>query len=235
VFSPRTTDDSNVGNVSESEKQATCFGQEQPLCSSQLAVLECPSERNGITNLKTMLSTLEKLHSTVMKRGIDYDTILGTPKPTLLKPGAELLVRFFDLVPDTQIVKRIEKTETEIPYFQYDAECRICNKYEIFLGNGLGSCNSAEPTYAFSWVFENDLPDELREKKDGLKNTMLNGRAQYRIGSSRNDIFGSVNSMQKRAKKRAFVDAVLCVTNADRIFTQDFAEEKEGDDVKDDL
>lgn len=231
VLSSRTIGNNNVP---ESEKQAP-FGQERPFGRKQLAVLECPSEQGGFSNLKTMLSTLEKLHKTVMKRGIDYDTISGTPKPTLLKPGAELLVRFFELVPDTQIVNKIEKTELEIPYFQYDAECRICNKYEIFLGNGLGSCNSAEPTYAFSWVFEDDLPEELKEKKDDLKNMSLNGRIQYRIESSRNDVFGSVNSMQKRAKKRAFVDAVLSITNADRIFSQDLGEQEEGDDVGDDL
>jgi hypothetical protein len=217
-------------NVRESKKQAP-FGQERRFDRTQLALLECPTERRGFSNLKTMLSTLEKLYTTVMKKGIDYDTISGTPKPTLLKAGAELLVRFFELVPDTQIVNRIERTELEIPYFQYDAECRICNKYEIFLGNDLGSCNSAEPTYAFSWVFEDDLPHELKEKKDDLKNVSLNGRIQYRIESSRNDIFGSVNSIQKRAKKRAFVDAVLCVTNADRIFSQDLGEQKQGDAV----
>jgi hypothetical protein len=80
-------------------------------------------------------------------------------------------------------------------------------------------------------VFEDDLPPELKEKKDDLRNVSLNGRIQYRIESSRSDIFGSVNSIQKRAKKRAFVDAVLCVTNADRIFSQDSGEQKEGDDV----
>ena len=232
IPSSRLTSEVHTEDSSDGKSEANPSNQKRPLDCLQLAVLECPSERTGIANLKAMLAVLETLHTTVMKRGIDYDTILGTPKPTLLKPGAELLVRFFSLVPDTRIVKRMEKIEIDIPYFQYDAECRLCNKYEIYLGNGIGSCNSGEPAYAFRWVFESELPEELREKKDELRANTLNGQTLYKIGSSRNDIFGAVNAIQKRAKKRAFVDAVLGVIGADRVFTQDMKVE-EGENSND--
>lgn len=202
----------------------------RPNASQALAVLECPNERTGIADIKTMLSLLENLHTTVMKKGIDYDIILGTPKPTLLKPGAELLVRVFNLVPDTQITNRIEKFDCDIPYFQYDAECALTNKYGAYLGNGLGSSNSGEPSYAFKWVFESDLPAILKEKKDELRSEAVNGRISYQIESSRTDIFGAVNAIQKRAKKRAFVDAVLGLTGVSRVFTQDLRGENEIDD-----
>lgn len=197
-----------------------------------LAVLELPDEKSSIGKLKTMLELLDKLYTSVMKKGVDYDTLPGTPKPGLLKPGAELLIRFFNLVPDTRIVRRIEKTELETPYFQYDTECRLCNRYEVFVGNGIGSCNSAEPSYAFRWVFQGELPEELVEKKNELRKTVLpNGQAQFRIRSSRNETFGAVNSIQKRAKKRALMDAVLGVTGAGRLFTADLNEEQDESDT----
>ena len=194
------------------------------------ALLDFPNERTGIAEAKTMLSILQTLQTTVMKKGIDYDVIQGTPKPTLLKPGAELLVRVFNLVPDAHITNRIEILDKEIPYFQYDAECSLSNRYDKHLGNGLGSSNSGEPSFAFKWVFESDLPQELRAKKEDLRSMVLNGRNAYRVESSRIDIFGAVNSIQKRAKKRAFVDAILGITSVSRLFTQDFGAENETDD-----
>lgn len=205
--------------------------EKRPFDRQQPAVLECPNERTGIGNIQTMLSLLESLQNTVMKRGIDYDVIYGTPKPTLLKPGAELIVRVFNLVPHSMITNRIERLDQEIPYFQYDAECRLCNKYHAYLGNGLGSCNSGEPSYAYRWVFQKDLSDELKERKNELESSVLNGQISYRIQSSRNDIFGAVNAIQKRAKKRSFVDAVLGITGVSRIFTQDLRGEDEVDVV----
>ena len=195
-------------------------------------LLDLPTERTGIADAKTMLSLLETLQTTVMKKGIDYDIIQGTTKPTLLKPGAELLVRVFNLVPDAHITNRIELLDREIPYFQYDAVCSLSNRYDTYLGNGLGSSNSGEPSFAFKWVFESDLPGELSARKEDLRSMVLNGRNAYRVESSRIDIFGAVNSIQKRAKKRAFVDAVLGITSVSRLFTQDIRAENETDDDK---
>lgn len=200
--SARMSSAMNPDESSENGVQATSFTRKRPVEHRALAVLECPSERTGIADIKTMLSLLETIQTEVMKKGIDYGIIPGTPKPSLLKPGAELLVRVFNLVPDTRIVSRIELLEFEIPYFQYDAECALMNKYEAYLGNGLGSSNSGEPSYAFKWVFEGDLPEELKQKKEELRSGVLNGQTTYRIESSRNDIFGAVNAIQKRAKKR---------------------------------
>ena len=226
---PRLACEAYQSRNPENNRPINGWSEKRPLSRQQLAVLDCPNERTGIASIQTMLSLLEKLQTTVMKRGVDYDVILGTPKPTLLKPGAELIVRTFNMVPHTVITNRTERLEFEIPYFQYDAECMLCNKYQAYLGNGLGSCNSGEPSYAFKWVFQKELPEELKEKKDELQTSVLNGQISYRIESSRNDIFGAVNAIQKRAKKRAFVDAVLGITGVSRLFTQDLRGEEEVD------
>lgn len=55
---------------------------------------------------------LDAVYRTVMQKGTDYDTLPGTSKPSLLKPGAEFLARHFDLVAETKIVNGVEKLET---------------------------------------------------------------------------------------------------------------------------
>ena len=95
------------------------------------------------------------------------------------------------------------------------------------MGNGVGSCNSAEPQYAFRWVFQEELPKDVRNPEE-LRMREVGEKAQYRVPSSGNEVFGLVNSVKKKAKKRAFVDAVLQVTCASRMFTQDM-EESGGD------
>ncbi len=185
-----------------------------------LAVLDLPDERTALPKLVRMAAMLDKLYTSVMRKGTDYDTLPGMSKPSLLKPGAELLARLFDLVADTQIVSSAERVDHEIPYFSYDAECRLFNRYGAFVGNGIGCCNSAEPQYAFRWVFQEELPRDVRSLEE-LRTRELGERTQYRVPMTRNEVFGLANSVKKKAKKRAFVDAILTVTGSSRLFSQD--------------
>ena len=50
---------------------------------------------------------------------------------------------------------------------------------------------------------------------------------RYRVPSSVNETFDAANTVLKMAKKRSFIDAVLTVTGASRIFTQDLEDIKE--------
>jgi hypothetical protein len=45
--------------------------------------------------------------SAQMQQGIDYGTIPGTNKPTLLKPGAEKLCRLFNLRPNFNLIQSV--------------------------------------------------------------------------------------------------------------------------------
>lgn len=194
--------------------------------SSSRQVLDIPDESTSIPKLKRMAAMLDTLYTSVMQEGTDYDTLPGTSKPGLLKAGAELLARLYNLVADTRIVNSVERTEQEVPYFQYDAECRLSNGRGEFVGNGVGSCNSAEPQYAYKWVFDEELSRDVKNPED-LRMREIGGKKQYRVPSSREEVFGLANSIKKKAKKRAFVDAILTVTCAGRIFTQDVGESGE--------
>ncbi len=191
--------------------------------------IEVPDEKTGIPKLKRMNKMLDAVYRTVMQKGTDYDTLPGSSKPILLKPGAELLARHFDLVADTKILNGVEKMEQEVPYFQYDAECRLFNSKGTFVGNGVGSCNTAEPQYAHMWVFLEDLPKTIKNPEE-LETRDIGRVKQFRVPLSREEAFGLVNTVRKKAKKRAFVDAVLQVTSSSRLFTQDIGDSKDDDD-----
>jgi hypothetical protein len=194
-----------------------------------LSALDVPDEKTSIPKLKRMNRMLDAVYRTVMQRGTDYDTLPGASKPILLKPGAELLAHHFSLVADTKIVNSIEKLDREVPYFQYDAECRLYNSKGEFVGNGVGSCNTGESQYAHVWVVEEDLPKGVKNPEE-LQMRQVGRVKQYRLPLSREEAFDLANSVKKKAAKRAFVDAILRVTNSSRLFTQDVGESKDDDD-----
>lgn len=201
-----------------------------------MLAVDVPDEKTSIPKLRRMNRMLDAVYRLVMQEGTDYDTLPGTSKPILLKPGAELLAHHFNLVADTKIVNSVEKTEQDIPYFQYDAECRLHNARGEFVGNGVGSCNTAEPQYTHVWVLQEDLPKSTKNPEE-LQTRDLGGTKQFRVPLSREEAFGLVNTVRKKARKRAFVDAVLTVTCSSRLFTQDVTDgsASEGDDNNDDV
>ena len=185
-----------------------------------MSAVDVPDEKASIPKLERMNRMLDAVYRTVMQKGTDYDTLPGSSKPVLLKPGAELLARHFNLVADTKIVSSVEKTDQEVPYFEYIAECRLYNARGEFVGNGVGSCNTAESEYAYVWVPVESLPENVKNPED-LQTREAEGVRQYRIPLSRSEAFSLANTAVKKASKRAFVDAILKVTAGSRLFTQD--------------
>ena len=172
-----------------------------------------------ITEIRNLIRKLDEFYKTILQKGVDYDTIPGTPKPTLLKPGAELLLRFFDLRSEIKNTQSIENTDPNNPYFQYNITIAIYNKHGEKLGEGLGSANSKETKFAFRWVPEKYVPSNIDKKN--LEKREENEKVLYKIPTPPNEIFSMANTIMKMAQKRALISAVLMVTGASRIFTQD--------------
>src|SRR5690606_33112617 len=106
-----------------------------------------------IEDAKKDLESLYQVMKSVMRNGIDYDTIKGTGKPTLLKPGAERLMRFFGLSQKVDLVEKI--VDWDKPLFYYHYKVTIFKKYpdfEIEVAECDGSCNSFEDKYRWRWV-----------------------------------------------------------------------------------
>lgn len=174
----------------------------------------------------------------------DYGTIPGTPKPTLLKPGADKLCEIYGLSDDYQIVSEYsrEDWDRDPPLFDYTVKCVLTDKRSgIPVASGLGSCNSYEGRYRYR--------DSNRKCPKCGKESIIKGKEQYgggwlcfakkggcgakfadgeksiesqQTGKVVNDDLATYkNTIIKMAKKRAKVDATLSATRSSGIFTQD--------------
>lgn len=178
---------------------------------------------NTVDEVKAQVAIIHKIMKQVMQKGVHYGTIPGCgDKPTLLKPGAEVIMTTFRLAAHP-------KTEETMDHDSY----RVMAKVGIVepggreLGDGVGECSSDEDKYKWrrpvcdeEWN-ETD-PDRRREKwikKDGKPLKMKQVRTA--VADVRNTVL-------KMAKKRALIDAILTCTAASDIFTQDIEDMPEG-------
>lgn len=107
---------------------------------SQLA----PTHSKAIALTAQHYQTMVAFVKVQMQKEIDYGTIPGTNKPTLLKPGAEKLCRLFSLRPSYQLIDYI--TDFDKPLFHYHYRCSLIKSGEM-VGQGDGNCNSMENKY----------------------------------------------------------------------------------------
>ena len=175
------------------------------------------------TNPAQYVRRLNYIYLHLLQKGTDYGTIPGTQKPTLYKAGAELLAMSLGLRTETS-----EITETRemfgITMITSSAHTEVFWG-ETKIGDGYGSCSSAETKYAFRWASESKVPKNY-DKEKLYSDEGQYGR-RYRVPSSPYEIMDVANTVMKMAIKRSYVDAVLRVTGASRIFTQDL-EDLEG-------
>ena len=170
----------------------------------------------------------------------DFGIIPGTPKPTLLKPGADKLCELYGLADDYEVTQRTEDFEKGL--FDYEVKCVLMSKAGGFLvSTGLGSCNSYEKKYRWR--------DAQRQCPNCGKETIIKGKEEYgggwlcyakkggcgakfadndpqitsqTVGKVQNeDVADLKNTILKMAKKRAKIDATLSATRSSGVFTQD--------------
>ena len=147
-----------------------------------------------------MRDALTSLFENLLQLGIDFDRIPGTDKPTLLKPGAELLCKVFKLAQGKADV--LDKSEDwDKGIFSYTIGMPLIHiESGHQIAYGIGAANSHEKKHRYRNVdgkkMENADPADLQ------------------------------NTLMKMANKRAFVDAVLKATGASRMFTQDMEDFK---------
>jgi hypothetical protein len=104
----------------------------------------------------------------VMTDGVHYGKIPGTDKPTLLKPGAELLCKTFGLYADYEPMTQIENfgIDGSQPLFYYRYKCLLRRIEDgAIVGTGIGSCNSHESKYGYRWMPEHEVPANLDKSK----------------------------------------------------------------------
>jgi len=178
--------------------------------SEEMLELAVMHTQNPIT-LQQMgedLNRLTKFVKEILKRDQDFGVIPYTgKKPTLLKPGAEKLLKFFRYVPRFNLIEKVMDWNPNNPFFYFNYNCTIYDRVtgEI-VAEANGSCNSREKKYAYKQSkSENQLPEP-----------------QPPVYT-----FTIVNTLEKMAQKRALIGATLIATCASMFFTQDI-EDMEG-------
>lgn len=164
-------------------------------------------------DVRAQVNLIQEVMKAVMQKDQHYGVIPGAgTKPTLLKPGAEKLMATFRLAADP-VVEDLSVTDI----FRYRVTCRlIAQSTGIFVGAGVGECSSDEEKYKWRFAISDAeyaaTPEDrkrIKYKRDGQINQVRTNPADV------------ANTILKMAKKRALVDAVLTVTGASDIFTQD--------------
>jgi hypothetical protein len=200
---------------------------------------------------KARLAEFQEFVKDYLKEGEDYGTIPGTPKPTLLKPGADKLCELYGLADDYEILDKVEDFDRGL--FDYTIKCVLTSRRSgALVATGMGSCNSYESKYRW------------REGKRVCpvcgKDAIIKGKKEYdrtggeggwlcftkkggcgakfadndetivkqEIGRVENDNIADLkNTFLKMAKKRAKIDGTLSATRSSGIFGQDM------EDIKD--
>lgn len=197
-----------------------------------------------VEDMIAQVQKIQQVMKQVMKEGEHYGVIPGTgTKPTLLKPGAEKLCLLFRLAPHYHSVEAHDGKHLTIK--------SACSLHHIptgqVWGTGEGSCSTKESKYAFR-KGKRACPkcgaDAINKSKfppRGRPNEAPGWYCYAKVGGCgvefaaddpaitaqetgrvpNEDLADSYNTVLKMANKRSLVAAVLNVTGASDIFTQD--------------
>lgn len=198
----------------------------------------------SVDNLIAHVTKVHAVQRRVMKEGHHYGTVPGAgDRKCLLKPGAELLTLTFKLDPQFLVADRWDGEHLESLVTCTLFHAPTGNR----LGSGVGSCSTRESKYAWRKA-ERICPKcgtaaIIKGKADygggwlcfarkggcGAKfpdkDSTITGQQTGRVANP--DIADVYNTVRKMACKRAHVAAVLFITGASEIFTQDLDDEDE--------
>jgi hypothetical protein len=178
--------------------------------------------RDVVESQKMLSAAMKK----VMREGVHYGKIPGTPKPTLYKPGAEVLCAMFHIATTYEATDLSGTLEDGVPFVRYRVVCR--GSYQpnaMHMGEGLGECSSLEDKYAWRRAKpgEFDEADEWQRREAFVKD----GRLQQ----VRTNPHDQGNTVLKMACKRAHVAMTLSVVAASDVFTQDLEDDPDAIDA----
>lgn len=153
-----------------------------------------------INRVVSHLQQVQEVVSRVLKEGIDndYGIIPGTPKKSLLKPGAEKLMKLFGLGARFKLIDKEFDRYENFALFSYE-----CEVYHLKTGIVLATCEGTANSH---------------EKKYKNRSIKQNGVV---VDYEPTPICDILNTLKKMAQKRALVGAVIIATAASDYFTQD--------------
>lgn len=186
--------------------------------NQNLAVLTVESSPLTAVQVSQQVQLIQQVMKSVMKEKEHYGIIPGCGnKPTLLKAGAEKLAHTFRFAPKYE---EIVGSKEDVDFISYKIKCDLIHiPTGMFVGSGLGACNSREKKYRERSVTASRATVE--EKAIGKKEFRYGDNGGYEVYIVPQNPWDLQNTLYKMACKRALVSAVLNATAASDIFTQD--------------
>lgn len=212
-----------------------------------LATMSDQEFEQRLAGLKKAQDRMQRIHKDIMERDTHYGVIPGTGnKPTLLKPGAELLCKLHHLVP-TFDQRTIIGDGVTAPHIRVLSTCSLHYETEDgpIVAQGVGASNSWEKKYRYrdaqrrcpkcgaAAIFRSKYPDRKTaemgwycfDKRGGCGATFGENDAAIRdqqLGQIENpDPYDGENTLEKMSAKRAQTDATLRATATSGLFSQD--------------
>jgi len=115
----------------------------QEVQTTSLSIIENVSLQQVQATLAKIAQFQQLVHSQ-LKQNQDYGVIPGTPKPTLLKPGAEKILMLMGLRSEFEIADSTR--DFEKGFFQYQVRCKLY-RGDVLITEGLGAANTKERKY----------------------------------------------------------------------------------------
>lgn len=171
------------------------------------------------TEVIARVHRIQDVMKALMKEGTHYGTIPGTPKPTLYKPGAELVLMTFRIAASPSLIEDLS-TPDEI---RYRVTVRGTNQVSgDVLGELSGECSSNEEKYRWRAPVCDEEFNETPEDRRRMKwKKGYQGAAASQLKQVRTSPADVANTILKMATKRALIAMTLVTTGCSDIFAQD--------------
>ena len=184
--------------------------------SGKLTVIE--NEQRALTaiDMRAQVNLVQEVMQAVMKKDTHYGVIPGTKKPSLYKPGAEVLAATFRIA----VSYRVDDLSTADDVRYRVAAVGTHQTSGIVLGEGMGECSSGEEKYRWRRAICEEEFELTAEDRRRTKFGKYQGKVE-KTKQVRTEPADQANTILKMACKRAQVAMTLNVTAASDIFTQD--------------
>lgn len=188
--------------------------------------LESPiyGEIMPVAAIQQNIARVQTLKKEVLKEGIDYGVIPGTQKPSLYKPGAEMVNLMFGVSvdPDPMALREDEGVdELGVPFYRATVRMVLKTRSGLFLGASYGSASSLEEKYKWRRATG---PKEFAATAEGRKRTKFKrgkNNTEYEELQVRTEVEDLKNTILQMAMKRAEVSGTKRVHALSGMFGQD--------------
>ena len=171
-----------------------------------------------VTGTMAKIGQFQQVVQKQLKQNHDFGVIPGTPKPTLLKPGAEKILMLLGLRSEFDVVDSTR--DFEKGFFQYQVKCSLY-KGDMLITQGLGAANNREKRYLKQDPYSVDNTVLKMAKKRALVDAaLLVGSLSDLFSQDLEDIdlTGQKASPQQQKKTATDQDGNISKAQAKRMF-----------------